>query len=128
MHPGRDPGNWIARRGLPHRAAPRCVTPDLRTEMRCARIRRRRGTTDRKSTRLNSSHGYISYAVFCLQKKILDLVFSIDSVVTALGISEHLAVIVSAVVLAMIVMLAASGAVAEFVYRHPTVRMLAISL
>src|SRR2546429_3515664 len=71
MHPGRDPGNWIARRGLPHRAAPRCVTPDLRTEMRCARIRRRRGTTDRKSTRLNSSHGYISYAVFCLQKKIM---------------------------------------------------------
>src|SRR5205809_5776280 len=36
---------------------------------RCRRSRRRGGGGDRKSTRLNSSHGYISYAVFCLQKK-----------------------------------------------------------
>src|SRR2546422_8097677 len=59
----------LERRGAPDRRAP--ATPPARTR---ARARRRAGLSvrvgrDRKSTRLNSSHGYISYAVFCLKKK-----------------------------------------------------------
>jgi predicted tellurium resistance membrane protein TerC len=58
---------------------------------------------------------------------MFDLVFSIDSVVTAVGMAEHLSVMIAAVVIAMLVMLAASGPVSEFVNRHPTVKMLALS-
>ncbi len=62
-----------------------------------------------------------------IQIAMFDLVFSIDSVVTAVGMAEHLSVMIAAVVLAMLVMLAASGPVSEFVNRHPTVKMLALS-
>jgi predicted tellurium resistance membrane protein TerC len=62
-----------------------------------------------------------------VQIAMFDIVFSIDSVVTAVGMAEHLAVMIAAVVLAMIVMMVASGAVADFVERHPTVKMLALS-
>jgi predicted tellurium resistance membrane protein TerC len=62
-----------------------------------------------------------------VQIALFDIVFSIDSVVTAVGMAEHLAVMIAAVVLAMIVMMVASGAVADFVERHPTVKMLALS-
>jgi predicted tellurium resistance membrane protein TerC len=62
-----------------------------------------------------------------VQIAVFDLVFSIDSVVTAVGMAEHLAIMIAAVVLAMIVMLAASTPVANFVHRNPTVKMLALS-
>jgi len=58
---------------------------------------------------------------------LFDIVFSIDSVVTAVGLSEHLPIMIAAVVLAMLVMLVASGPVGDFVERHPTVKMLALS-
>ena len=62
-----------------------------------------------------------------VQIALFDIVFSIDSVVTAVGMAEHLAVMIAAIVLAMIVMLVASNPVGEFVERHPTVKMLALS-
>jgi predicted tellurium resistance membrane protein TerC len=62
-----------------------------------------------------------------VQIALFDIVFSIDSVVTAVGMAEHLPVMIAAVVLAMIVMLVASGVVSDFVERHPTVKMLALS-
>jgi len=62
-----------------------------------------------------------------VQIALFDIVFSIDSVVTAVGMAEHLSVMIAAVVLAMIVMMVASGTVADFVERHPTVKMLALS-
>ena len=62
-----------------------------------------------------------------LQIAAFDIVFSIDSVVTAVGMAEHLSIMIVAVVLAMLVMMFASGAVADFVERHPTVKMLALS-
>ncbi|MFL6688667.1 MAG: TerC family protein [Alphaproteobacteria bacterium] len=68
-----------------------------------------------------------SFAGVILQIAIFDLVFSIDSVITAVGMAEHLSIMIAAVVLAMIVMLAASGPVADFVHRNPTVKMLALS-
>ncbi|MBV9571700.1 MAG: TerC family protein [Alphaproteobacteria bacterium] len=71
--------------------------------------------------------GHASFAGVIVQIALFDLVFSIDSVVTAVGMAEHLTVMIAAVVLAMIVMLAASGPVSEFVHRNPTVKMLALS-
>jgi predicted tellurium resistance membrane protein TerC len=62
-----------------------------------------------------------------VQIALFDIVFSIDSVVTAVGMAEHLSIMIAAVVLAMLVMLFAAGAVAEFVARRPTVKMLALS-
>ncbi len=58
---------------------------------------------------------------------LLDLVFSLDSVITAVGMAQHLAVMVTAVVLAVIVMLVSAEVIATFVERHPTVKMLALS-
>ena len=68
-----------------------------------------------------------SLFVVIVQIAIFDLVFSVDSIVTAVGMAEHLSIMIAAVVLAMIVMLVASGYVAEFINRHPTVKMLALS-
>jgi len=62
-----------------------------------------------------------------VQIALFDIVFSIDSVVTAVGMVENLSVMIAAVVLAMLVMLVASGVVAEFIERNPTVKMLALS-
>lgn len=62
-----------------------------------------------------------------VQIAMFDIVFSIDSVVTAVGVAEHLPVMILAVVIAMLVMMLASGTVADFVDQHPTVKMLALS-
>ena len=70
---------------------------------------------------------HASFAGVIVQIAIFDLVFSIDSVVTEVGMAEHLWIMVTAVVFAMFVMLAASGPVSEFIHRNPTVKMLALS-
>jgi predicted tellurium resistance membrane protein TerC len=58
---------------------------------------------------------------------VLDVIFSLDSVITAVGMAQQFWVMVVAVVLAVGVMLAFSGAVSAFVHRHPTIQMLALS-
>jgi predicted tellurium resistance membrane protein TerC len=58
---------------------------------------------------------------------VIDIVFSLDSVITAVGLAQHIGVMISAVVLAMVVMLMASGAISGFVNKHPTIKMLALS-
>ena len=68
-----------------------------------------------------------SFVGVILQIAVFDLVFSVDSVVTAVGMAEHLSIMIAAVVIAILVMLAASGPVANFVHRNPTVKMLALS-
>ncbi len=70
---------------------------------------------------------YIPLVAAVIQIALFDIVFSIDSVVTAVGMAENLSVMIAAVVLAMIVMLVASGIVADFIERNPTVKMLALS-
>lgn len=62
-----------------------------------------------------------------LQIALLDIVFSLDSVVTAVGMVSHLRVMIAAVVIAIGVMLLAAGPTAVFVERHPTVKMLVFS-
>ncbi len=62
-----------------------------------------------------------------VQIMFLDIVFSLDSVITAVGMAQHLGIMIAAVVLAMGVMLLASGAISEFVNDHPTLKILALS-
>jgi predicted tellurium resistance membrane protein TerC len=68
--------------------------------------------------------GFVSVV---LQIGIIDIVFSLDSVITAVGMAEHLEIMMIAVVLAVIVMLIASGPLSRFISRHPTIKMLAFS-
>jgi predicted tellurium resistance membrane protein TerC len=68
-----------------------------------------------------------SMTAVLVQIMLLDVVFSLDSVITAVGMVQHLAVMVTAVVIAVGVMLVFSGAVSRFVNRHPTVKILALS-
>lgn len=62
-----------------------------------------------------------------IQILILDIVFSLDSVITAVGMASQLWVMVTAVIISMGVMLAGAGSIAAFVDRHPTIKMLALS-
>ena len=62
-----------------------------------------------------------------MQIALLDIVFSLDSVITAVGMAEHVGVMIIAVVLAVGVMLFSAAPISNFVERHPTVRMLALS-
>jgi predicted tellurium resistance membrane protein TerC len=61
------------------------------------------------------------------QIMLLDIVFSLDSVITAVGMAQHVEIMIAAVVIAVGIMIWASGSVAGFVNRHPTVKMLALS-
>lgn len=58
---------------------------------------------------------------------LLDLVFSFDSVITAVGLVEHVSIMIIAIILSMIVMLIFAKSVSEFIHRHPTIKMLALS-
>lgn len=62
-----------------------------------------------------------------IQVILLDIVFSFDSVITAVGLVKEIPIMITAVVLSLMVMLAFSGLVSEFVNKHPTVKMLALS-
>lgn len=62
-----------------------------------------------------------------VQILLLDIVFSLDSVITAVGMVEQVPVMVAAVVISVVIMLVAAGTVSNFVDRHPTVKMLALS-
>ena len=57
----------------------------------------------------------------------LDLVFSVDSILTAIGMVEHVEVMIAAVVVSIGVMIVASGPIADFIHKHPTAKMLALS-
>jgi predicted tellurium resistance membrane protein TerC len=67
------------------------------------------------------------FAGVVAQIMLLDIVFSLDSVITAVGMANTLWVMASAIVIAVVIMLVASGPLANFVQRYPTVKMLALS-
>ncbi len=67
------------------------------------------------------------FGAVIVQILLLDIVFSLDSVITAVGMANHLWVMIVAVILALGVMLMFAGAISDFVNRHPTVKMLALS-
>ncbi|MDP1571511.1 MAG: TerC family protein [Vicinamibacterales bacterium] len=68
-----------------------------------------------------------SFGAVLIQILLLDIVFSLDSVITAVGMVDDLPVMIAAVVVAVGVMLVFAGTISEFVSRHPTVKMLALS-
>lgn len=68
-----------------------------------------------------------NFASVIIQIMLLDIVFSLDSVITAVGMVKHIEIMVMAVILAAIAMIFVAGPVSEFVERHPTVKMLALS-
>jgi predicted tellurium resistance membrane protein TerC len=68
-----------------------------------------------------------SFAGVLVQILLLDIVFSLDSVITAVGMAEDVAIMITAVVVAVGVMLLSAGPISEFVEHHPTVKMLALS-
>jgi predicted tellurium resistance membrane protein TerC len=68
-----------------------------------------------------------SFAMTVAQIALIDVVFSVDSIVTAIGMAEHVGVMIAAVVIAVGVMYVASGPVSGFIDRHPTTRMLALA-
>jgi predicted tellurium resistance membrane protein TerC len=71
--------------------------------------------------------GHPSFRAVVIQIMLIDIVFSLDSVITAVGMVQQVPVMIAAVVIAVIIMMAFAGAVSDFVERHPTVKMLALS-
>ncbi len=69
----------------------------------------------------------VSFASVLTQIVLLDIVFSLDSVLTAIGMAEHVEVMMVAVIISLGVMLLLSKTIGDFVMRHPTVKMLALS-
>jgi len=78
-----------------------------------------------EEAKMNVKAATFSSVIF--QIMIIDMVFSLDSVITAIGIAEHVPIMVIAILIAIVVMLVAAGPVAGFVDRHPTVKMLALA-
>jgi predicted tellurium resistance membrane protein TerC len=68
-----------------------------------------------------------SFVMIVSQIILIDIVFSVDSIVTAIGMAEHIGVMIAAVIVAVAIMYAASGAISGFISRHPTTRMLALA-
>ena len=71
--------------------------------------------------------GSAAFGAVVMQIVALDLVFSLDSVITAVGMAQHVEVMIAAVCIAILVMLLAAGPVSAFIKRHPTTKMLALS-
>jgi predicted tellurium resistance membrane protein TerC len=68
-----------------------------------------------------------TFLAVIVQIGLFDIIFSLDSVITAVGMAEHLSVMIAAIVIAMLVMMAASGPVARFIEENPSVKMLGLS-
>ena len=75
----------------------------------------------------SSARGPPSFAAVITQIAVLDIVFSLDSVITAVGMAEEISIMVTAVILAVGVMMLSAGPISSFVNRHPTVKVLALS-
>ncbi len=81
----------------------------------------------RHGPEIGEAKGGASFWLVIAQIGVLDIVFSLDSVITAVGMAQHFAVMATAMVLAVAVMLVFAGPIGDFVERHPTMKMLALS-
>jgi predicted tellurium resistance membrane protein TerC len=68
-----------------------------------------------------------SFSSAIIQILLLDVVFSLDSVITAVGMASHIEIMIAAVIIAVVIMLFAAESISKFVNTHPTVKMLALS-
>ncbi len=82
------------------------------------------GETEEQEARRKSKAPFASIVV---QIILIDIVFSVDSIVTAVGMAEHVEVMIAAVIIAVSIMFWASGSVARFIREHPTTKVLALS-
>jgi predicted tellurium resistance membrane protein TerC len=82
------------------------------------------GVEEKRETRV-----FANFTAIVVQIAIIDIVFSLDSVFTAVGLAtpDQLPIMVAAIVLAIIVMMAVSGSISEFIERHPTIKVLALA-
>jgi len=69
----------------------------------------------------------VTFSGVIFQILLLDIVFSLDSVITAVGMADHIEVMIAAVIIAVLVMMLSAGSISDFVNKHPTVKMLALS-
>lgn len=76
---------------------------------------------------VEKASGADQFISIIVQIAIIDMVFSIDSIITAVGMADHVEVMIAAVIISMFIMYIASGPVAEFIERHPTTKTLALS-
>jgi len=67
------------------------------------------------------------FLMIIIQIAIIDIIFSLDSVITAVGMAQHVEVMAIAIIIAVLIMMVASGAISEIIYQHPTIKMLALS-
>jgi len=73
------------------------------------------------------SKGTLTFGVAIVQILLLDIVFSFDSILTAIGLVQSVTIMVLAVIIAMVVMLVSANKIGDFIQNHPTVKMLALS-
>ncbi|TAK08671.1 MAG: TerC family protein [Candidatus Manganitrophaceae bacterium] len=74
-----------------------------------------------------SARAAVSFTSVIIQIGLLDIVFSLDSVITAVGMANQISIMIIAVIIAVVFMIFFSGAISDFVHRHPTVKMLALA-
>jgi predicted tellurium resistance membrane protein TerC len=86
-----------------------------------------RNSKETRGTRRRVSRVSFEFLSVLVQIMLLDIVFSLDSVITAVGMANQLGVMITAVIIAVLIMMAASGVISAFVERRPTVKMLALS-
>lgn len=82
---------------------------------------------DAESAMHNTNARKASFAAIITQIALLDIVFSLDSVITAVGMVEQLEIMIAAILFAVAFMMLASGFVSDFIERHPTIKILALS-
>jgi predicted tellurium resistance membrane protein TerC len=70
---------------------------------------------------------YTGFVLTVVQIAVIDIVFSLDSVFTAVGLAQHVEIMVAAIIVAIGVMMWVSGSIAAFIERHPTIKMLALA-
>lgn len=80
-----------------------------------------------ESEHARSVQAMARFSQVIVQILLLDVVFSLDSVITAVGMAQHLAIMVTAVIIAMGVMLFSAASISDFVNKHPTLKILALS-
>lgn len=85
------------------------------------------GEDDEEGGPSNKQYGRNQFAWVIAQILVLDIVFSLDSVITAIGMANKVGVMIAAVIIAIGIMLLASDSISDFVNRHPTIKMLALS-
>jgi predicted tellurium resistance membrane protein TerC len=85
------------------------------------------GEVERSAEAGGKAQARSAFLSIVAQITVIDIVFSLDSIITAIGMAQELAIMIAAVVIACLVMYASSGPIARFIAAHPTTKMLALA-